>query len=105
MKKERQKRLNGILKEYLFEFEQKQHVHVEHFVPKDIINGTILIADCYFDIKDIVFDIDNNLPEDLIFDWYWHCVNKEYKNTPCLEHYVKHNEEAQKKYFNNNEQN
>jgi len=46
------------------------------FVVANDLMGIIHISDCFFNINDIIYDIDNNLPEDIIFTWYWEQVEK-----------------------------
>lgn len=52
----------------------KQEAEVEHIV-KDDISGIYCIGDCYFNLSDIYYDIKENKPKGLIFEWYYHCVD------------------------------
>jgi len=67
--------LDRILLKYIEEFEQKHEVYREFSVSNDLLQPA-LISDCFFQIQDIIYDIDNNVPDDLIFDWYWEQVEK-----------------------------
>lgn len=63
------KQLEKILEEYIKQFENKHDLFFE-FAVSDNLLGTICFG-CvyYFNIDDIVFDIDTNQPKGLIIDW------------------------------------
>lgn len=62
-------RLEQAIKEYISAFEDKHEVEME-FPVSDDITGIICFGDTrYFNISDIIFDIDNNLPQGLILQW------------------------------------
>jgi hypothetical protein len=50
---------------YLKAFCKKHHTYYD-FVNEDMV----LIGDCYFNITDIYYDIDNDVSGNLIWDWY-----------------------------------
>ena len=52
-------------------FCKKQDVEVEHIV-KDDVAGIYCIGDNFFSLSDIYFDMVNNKPKGLIFEWQNH---------------------------------
>lgn len=64
-----QERLDIVLMEYVRAFEDKHGVEFEFAINDDLM--TVLhFGDWYFDISDIVYDIDNNLSKHLILNWH-----------------------------------
>ena len=61
-------KLDNILKEYIRLFEEKHEVFFDYAVGDDLM-GLLCFGDYLFAIHDIVYDIDNNLPKNLIFQW------------------------------------
>lgn len=61
-------KLDEILKEYIRLFEEKHEVFFDYAVGDDLM-GLLCFGDYLFAIHDIVYDIDNNLPKNLIFQW------------------------------------
>ena len=49
-------------------FCKKQDVEVEHIV-KDDVTGIYCIGDNFFSLSDIYFDMKENKPKGLIFEW------------------------------------
>lgn len=70
MKKQTLKeRYETIVDEYIALFEKKHKIELEFWVADDK-SGTACFGDImFFNISDIMFDIDNNLPKNLILDW------------------------------------
>ena len=69
--KERQLReeLEEILKSYIRKFEAKHDVEMQYAVDDDI-TGVLDFDDVYiFDITDVIYDIDHDLPKGLILQW------------------------------------
>lgn len=65
------KKLNKILKKYIKKFEKKHDCRFEHAV-SDNLMGIICFGDVlFFDINDIIYDIDTNQPKGLIIDWLY----------------------------------
>jgi hypothetical protein len=62
--------LNASIMRYIKAFEKKQNCVFEFAVSDDLL-GIIYIADYYLSINDIIYDIDKDLPQGLIFEWYW----------------------------------
>lgn len=62
-------KLDNILKEYISLFEKKHDVEME-FAVSDNLMGVISFG-CiyYFNVTDIIYDIDNKLDKGLIFQW------------------------------------
>lgn len=65
--------LDKILQQYIKVFEQKHDVFFEGTANDDLFN-ILHFGDYFFSISDIVYDIDNNLPDRTIFDWQDHCL-------------------------------
>jgi hypothetical protein len=53
---------------YVKEFCKRTDLRFEDWV--DGTGGNVLLGDYYFNFDDIKYHIDNNLNNDLIFDWY-----------------------------------
>jgi len=64
-----QKNLKKAIDDYITAFEKKQDIEFEQFVDDSII-GIVVFADYYFNMSDIVLDINANQPKDSIFNWY-----------------------------------
>ena len=58
-------------KKYLDKFCLKHHTYHD-FVNEDMA----LIGDCYFNITDIYYDIDNNIQKDVIWNWYSETIDR-----------------------------
>lgn len=61
-------KLDDILKEYIRLFEEKHEVFFDCAVGDDLM-GLLCFGDYLFAIHDIVYDIDNDLPKNFIFQW------------------------------------
>ena len=61
-------KLDDILKEYIRLFEAKHEVFFDYAVGDDLM-GLLCFGEYLFTIHDIVYDIDNDLPKNLIFQW------------------------------------
>lgn len=61
-------KLDDILKEYIRLFEEKQEVFFEYAVGDDL-TGLLCFGEYLFAAKDVIYDIDNDLPKNLIFQW------------------------------------
>lgn len=62
-------KLKEILMLYIFEFELKHGLDFDHAVGDDLM-GVIAFGDTmFFNISDIIEDIDNEYPEGLILRW------------------------------------
>ena len=61
-------KLDNILKEYINLFEEKHEVFFDYAVGDDL-TGLLCFGEYLFDVRDIIYDIDNNLPKNLIFRW------------------------------------
>ena len=61
-----------IIMSYVNDFALKQGLREsDEMLRKDCIsNGFVEICDMYFNFDDIVYDIDNNIPENKIIQWY-----------------------------------
>lgn len=71
--------LNKILKKYIELFEKKQELKFEFAVSDDLM-GIINFGDVlYFNITDIVYDIDTNQPKGLIINWLYDNLDSDKK--------------------------
>lgn len=61
-------KLDNILKEYINLFKEKHEVFFDYAVGDDLM-GLLCFGDYLFTIHDIVYDIDSDLPKNLIFQW------------------------------------
>lgn len=61
-------KLDSTLKEYIRLFEEKHEVFFEHAVGDDLM-GLLCFGDYLFTTKDVIYDIDNDLPQNLILQW------------------------------------
>jgi len=68
-------KLDKVLKKYLKKFCKKHDMEFEYAVGDDLM-GVICLNDFYFNINDIIYDIDNDLPKHIIFSWYEATINK-----------------------------
>jgi len=82
------KKLNKVLKKYLKKFCKKHELEWEDIdaIRNDLM-GIINVGDYYFDINNIIYDIDNDLPEEVIWKWYNDIVSE--KNQSNLHLYYK----------------
>ncbi len=70
MKKEALKeRYESIVDEYVAIFEKKHNLKLEFWVSDDKSGTACFGCINFFNISDIMFDIDNKLPKGLIIDW------------------------------------
>lgn len=68
-KKTLKERYESIVDEYIALFEKKHKLELEFWVADDK-SGTACFGNImFFNISDIMFDIDNKLPKRLILDW------------------------------------
>lgn len=61
-------KLDDILKEYIRLFEEKHEVFFDYAVGDDLM-GLLCFGDYLFTTRDVIYDIDNDLPKNLIFQW------------------------------------
>ncbi|MBF1096698.1 MAG: hypothetical protein HXL37_00195 [Riemerella sp.] len=61
-------KLDNILKEYIGLFEEKHDVFFE-FAVGDDLTGLLCFGDYLFTTRNVIYDIDNDLPKNLIFQW------------------------------------
>lgn len=73
------KELEKTLMAYIRLFEEKHELDLQYIVNDDIM-GLLDFGDAYFfDATDVVYDIDHNLPKEMILDWYNDTIDY-YKN-------------------------
>lgn len=61
-------KLDSILKEYIRLFEEKHEVFFDYAIRDDLM-GVLCFGEYLFAVGDIIYDIDNDLPKNLIFQW------------------------------------
>lgn len=61
-------KLDSTLKEYIRLFEEKHEVFFDYAVGDDLM-GLLCFGDYLFTTRDVICDIDNDLPKNLIFQW------------------------------------
>ena len=61
-------KLDDILKEYIRLFEEKHEVFFDYAVGDDL-TGLLCFGEYLFTARDVIYDIDNDLPKNLIFQW------------------------------------
>ncbi len=81
------KKLDKILMDYIRKFEEKHEV-VFYFAVNDDLMNILCFDPYYFNISDVIQDIDNDYPKGLIFDWHEDSVEFHPKQIN-LESYVK----------------
>ena len=62
-------RYEKIIDEYVKLFEKKHNVELEFWVNDDKTGIACFVGVYYFSASDIIYDINNNLPENMIFGW------------------------------------
>ena len=76
-------KLKVVIDGYIKLFEKKQDCYFEEFVDDSII-GIVLFGDHYFNMSDIIYDIDNDIEKDKIFDWYDYTLNEGLAGRPII---------------------
>ena len=61
-------KLDNILKEYIRLFEEKHQVFFDYAIRDDLM-GVLCFGEYLFAVGDVIYDIDNDLPKNLIFQW------------------------------------
>ena len=61
-------KLDDILKEYIRLFEEKHEVFFDYAVGDDLM-GLLCFGEYLFTARDVIYDIDNDLSKNLIFQW------------------------------------
>ena len=72
--------------EYIRKFSKKQKLEFDGWVGSHIGGIAEFINQYFFNLDDIVYDINNNLPKNLIMKWQDHCL--ENKINISLKDYV-----------------
>jgi hypothetical protein len=68
-------RLDMALTAYIHEFERKHGCEFDFAVSTDLM-GVICTGDECFGIDNIIYDIENDLPERMIYQWYHASVDR-----------------------------
>ena len=76
-------RFNSVVFDYTELFEKKHDCYLEYWVADDT-TGIACFGDHFFNLADIIYDIDNNCPKYKIFDWQNHCVEKKFKDEKAV---------------------
>jgi hypothetical protein len=61
-------KLDSTLKEYIRLFEEKHEVFFDYAIRDDLM-GLLCFGEYLFAVGDVIYDIDNDLPKNLIFQW------------------------------------
>lgn len=61
----------GICDEYLRQFCEKHGWEAEYGWIGGEPGGTVEVCDMFVSLKEMRYDIDNNIPEDKFEEWYW----------------------------------
>ena len=69
------KKLDKILEKYIKKFEKKHGLTFEFAVSDDLMGVIFFGCVFYFDINNIIYDIDTKQPEGLIIDWLYDTMN------------------------------
>lgn len=59
---------------YVTLFCEKQELDFDFWVA-DRVGGTFFCGDYFFDIQDVIFDLETNQPKEAILDWYCENIN------------------------------
>jgi len=73
----------AIVDKYIKAFCEKQDVEFDYWIGEDI-GGTACFGDFYFNFDDIRYDIDNNIPKETIFTWYYYSIDNYSESTPTI---------------------
>lgn len=76
MKNTLKERYNAVCKEYIEAFEKKHGYNFDGFVANDNTGIAEFINQYYFNIGDIMYDINNKCKKNLIFEWQDYCLDE-----------------------------
>lgn len=86
------KELDKIIKKYISEFEKKHNLLFEFAVNNDLLNVLSFGSVYYFNTSDVIYDVDNNLPNGLIIEWLENNLeNKQFINLESYSKGLRHN--------------
>ncbi len=86
------KELDKIIKKYISEFEKKHNLLFEFAVNNDLLNVLSFGSVYYFNTSDVIYDVDNNLPNGLIIDWLENNLeNEQFINLESYSKGLRHN--------------
>ena len=75
------KQLEKVLKQYIKEFENKQDLTFEFAVDDNLMEVISFGSVYFFNMSDIIYDIDNNIKENIIVEWLeYNIQEKDYIN-------------------------
>lgn len=75
------KQLEKVLKQYIKEFEKKQDLTFEFAVDDNLMEVISFGCVYFFNMSDIIYDIDNNIKENIIVEWLEYTIQeKDYIN-------------------------
>ena len=70
------KKLDKVLKKYIKKFEKKHGLTFEFAVLDDLMDTICFGCVFYFDMADIIYDIDTKQPKGLIIDWLYESMEE-----------------------------
>ncbi|WP_298777077.1 hypothetical protein [uncultured Empedobacter sp.] len=86
------KKLDKIIKKYISEFEKKHNLLFEFAVNNDLLNVLSFGSVYYFNTSDVIYDVDNNLPNGLIIEWLENNLeNEQFINLESYSKGLRHN--------------
>ena len=75
------KQLEKVLKQYIKEFEKKQDLTFEFAVGDNLMEVISFGYVYFFNMSDIIYDIDNNIKDNIIVEWCEYTIQeKDYIN-------------------------
>ena len=75
------KQLEKVLKQYIKEFEKKQDLTFEFAVGDNLMEVISFGCVYFFNMSDIIYDIDNNIKDNIIVEWCEYTIQeKDYIN-------------------------
>ena len=75
------KQLEKVLKQYIKEFEKKQDLTFEFAVGDNLMEVISFRCVYFFNMSDIIYDIDNNIKDNIIVEWFEYTIQeKDYIN-------------------------
>jgi len=79
----RKKAINKVLMKYVNEFCKKHDTYFEYAVNDNLLD-VICIGDSFFNIDDLIKDLDNKCPKDVIWNWYSETIDRAMENKQTM---------------------
>lgn len=78
--KDLKSRYEKICSDYIRAFVKKHDYEFSGWVSDEVGGIACFIEQYYFNLNDIVYDVNNDLPVNLIFEWQEYLVDKHFQN-------------------------